>query len=53
MAIVPLFSVAPSAMVPSWQLRQSLAEPVGCWADLPGNVLKVPATVPDANELLP
>ena len=52
-AIVPLLIVAFTAMVPSWQLRHSLADPDGCGALVPGNVLKVPAVVPDWYELLP
>ncbi len=53
MAMVPLLIVAFTAMVPSWQLRHSLADPDGWGALVPGNVLKVPAVVPDWYVLLP
>ena len=52
-AIVPSLTVAFTAIVPSWQLRQSLADPDGCGALVPENVLNVPGVVPDWNELLP
>ena len=51
--MVPLFSVAPRAIVPSWQLRQSRVDPVGGPADRPGKVLNVAGNVPESNELLP